>query len=110
MRSLVLAAAVISMGALSSASAQTPPAAPAAPSAAPATAAPAPADAGKRIVCRQDVTAKGLRGQDGRDAMQLCMAEGQVDCIKQAISQKVAGAQRKDFLKTCMGRKVGGDR
>ncbi len=112
MRLLVLAAAVISMGVSSSAFAQTPPAAPTAPSTAPATASPAapPADGGKRIACRQSVTSKGLRGQDARDQMTLCMAEGQVDCVKQAISQKVVGPQRKDFLKTCMGRKVGGDR
>jgi len=34
--------------------------------------------------------------------MQLCMAQGHVDCVKQAIDQKVVGPQRKDFIKNCM--------
>jgi hypothetical protein len=58
---------------------------------------------GKRLTCRQDMGAKGLRGQDLRDQTQLCVAQGQLDCLKQAIDQKVVGPQRKDFMKTCMG-------
>jgi hypothetical protein len=58
---------------------------------------------GKRLTCRQDMSAKGLRGQDLRDQTQLCVAQGQLDCLKQAIDQKIVGPQRKDFMKTCMG-------
>jgi hypothetical protein len=58
---------------------------------------------GKRLTCRQDMGAKGLRGQDLRDQTQLCVAQGQLDCLKQAIDQKIVGPQRKDFIKTCMG-------
>ena len=34
--------------------------------------------------------------------MQLCLAEARVDCLKQAIDQKVANAQRRDFVRNCM--------
>jgi hypothetical protein len=58
---------------------------------------------GKRLTCRQDMSAKGLRGQDLRDQSQLCVAQGQLDCLKLAIDQKIVGPQRRDFMKTCMG-------
>jgi hypothetical protein len=35
--------------------------------------------------------------------MQLCMAQARVDCLKQAIDQKVVGETRKTFIKTCVG-------
>jgi hypothetical protein len=34
--------------------------------------------------------------------MQLCMMQARLDCLKQAIDQKIVGQQRKDFLNTCM--------
>ena len=75
-----------------------------APSAAPAAAAPNPSTAatggGKRAECL--VAAQGKKGQDRQDEMQLCLAQGHVDCLKQAIDQKVVGPQRKDFIKNCM--------
>jgi hypothetical protein len=73
----------------------------AAPAAAPAAAnAPGAAAGGKRAGC---VTAvQGKQGQDRQDQMQLCMAQAHVDCLKQAIDQKVVGQPRKDFIKTCM--------
>jgi hypothetical protein len=75
-----------------------------APSAAPAAAANpstgAAAGGGKRAECL--VAAQGKKGQDRQDEMQLCMAQGHVDCLKQAIDQKVVGPQRKDFIKNCM--------
>ncbi len=75
------------------------PSAEAAPAAAvnPSTAA---TGGGKRAECL--VTAQGKKGQDRQDEMQLCMAQGHVDCLKQAIDQKVLGPQRKDFIKNCM--------
>jgi hypothetical protein len=81
----------------------------AAPQPAPPAAATAPASravaaqSGKRQSCRQDEGAKGLSGQDLRDQVQLCVAQGQLDCLKQAIDQKVNGPQRRDFMRTCMG-------
>ena len=75
--------------------AQTPPPAPAAP------AATEPVPATKRMACL--ATTQGLKGQDKRDQMQLCMAQARVDCLKQAIDQKVVGEARKGFIKTCVG-------
>ncbi len=71
-----------------------------------ANSSPAPAPAatsssgGKRAGCL--TAAQGKQGQDRQDQMQLCMAQARVDCLKQAIDQKVVGQQRKDFIKTCM--------
>jgi hypothetical protein len=55
---------------------------------------------GKRAECL--VAAQGKKGQDRQDTLQLCMAQGHLDCLKQAIDQKVIGPQRKDFIKNCM--------
>lgn len=44
-----------------------------------------------------------LERQDKRDQMQLCMAQARLDCLKQAIDQKVVGEIRKSFIKTCVG-------
>jgi hypothetical protein len=75
-----------------------------APSAAPAAAANpstgAATGGGKRAECQ--MAAQGKKGQDRQDEMQLCMAQGHVDCLKQAIDQKVVGPQRRDFIKNCM--------
>lgn len=35
--------------------------------------------------------------------MQLCMAQARLDCLKQAIDQKILGETRKSFIKTCVG-------
>jgi hypothetical protein len=34
--------------------------------------------------------------------MQLCMAQTRLDCLKQAIDQKIVGPQRRDFVQTCV--------
>jgi len=70
----------------------------AAPSAAPGT---VPVPAAKRVTCL--ATTASLKGQDKRDQMQLCMAQARLDCLKQAIDQKVVGESRKSFIKTCVG-------
>jgi parvulin-like peptidyl-prolyl isomerase len=80
------------------------PAAAGAPAAAPAqdsTAAAAPVPGAKRAACQSSTQA--LKGQDKRDQMQLCMAQAHLDCLKQAIDQKITGPQRKDFVKSCAG-------
>jgi len=69
-----------------------------APAAAPATS--SGAAGGKRAGCLTEV--QGKQGQDRQDQMQLCMAQARVDCLKQAIDQKVVGQKRRDFIKTCM--------
>ncbi|MFL6839951.1 MAG: hypothetical protein ACJ8FZ_21960 [Bradyrhizobium sp.] len=73
----------------------TPPPVPAAPT----TTVPVPAT--KRVTCL--ATTQSLKGQDKRDQMQLCMAQARLDCLKQAIDQKVVGEPRKNFIKTCVG-------
>ena len=74
------------------------------PMASPGAAAAAPSGAsaggGKRSDCLAAV--QGKNGQERQDQMQLCMAQGHVDCLKQAIDQKVVGPQRRDFVKNCM--------
>lgn len=76
-----------------------------APPAAPAT---VPVPATKRVTCL--ATTQSLKGQEKRDQMQLCMAQARVDCLKQAIDQKVAGEERKSFVKTCVGAADGTER
>jgi len=68
------------------------------PSATPTT---VPVPAAKRVTCLASTAS--LKGQDKRDQMQLCMAQARVDCLKQAIDQKVVGEPRKNFIKTCVG-------
>jgi hypothetical protein len=68
--------------------------------AAPVTAEPAtPVATSKRFACR--TASQGFKGQDQRDQMQLCMAQAHLDCLKQAIDQKIVGPQRKEFVKSC---------
>lgn len=78
------------------------PAPAAAPAANPSSASPSaasPTSGGKRGDCL--IAVQGKKGQERQDQMQLCMAQGHLDCVKQAIDQKV-GPQRKDFIKSCM--------
>ncbi|MBR0847556.1 hypothetical protein JQ543_07370 [Bradyrhizobium diazoefficiens] len=67
----------------------------------PAAPATVPVPASKRMSCL--ATTASLKGQDKRDQMQLCMAQARLDCLKQAIDQKIVGQGRKDFIKTCVG-------
>jgi hypothetical protein len=55
---------------------------------------------GKRADCMAAV--QGKTGQDKQDQFQLCIAQARVDCLKQAIDQKVVGPQRRDAIKSCM--------
>lgn len=74
---------------------------------APASAVPAPANpaaaapvaVGKRMACQ--TASQATSGQERRDQMQLCMAQARLDCLKQAIDQKIVGPQRKEFVKSC---------
>ncbi|WP_410050509.1 hypothetical protein [Bradyrhizobium sp. Bra78] len=60
-----------------------------------------PVPATRRVTCL--ATTASLKGQDKRDQMQLCLAQARLDCLKQAIDQKVVGEPRKNFIKTCVG-------
>ena len=64
-------------------------------------AAPVPIAPSKRMACA--TAARDTRGQEHQDQMQLCMAQAHLDCLKQAIDQKVTGDERKEFVKTCIG-------
>jgi len=58
-----------------------------------------PVVSGKRFACK--TASQGMKGQGQKDQMQLCMAQARLDCLKQAIDQKVVGPQRRDFVKSC---------
>jgi hypothetical protein len=60
----------------------------------------APVAESKLFACQTAV--KGLQGQERQDQMQLCRAQARLDCLKQAIDQKIVGPQRRDFLRTCL--------
>ena len=92
---LIALASVCSLLFSVAAYAQTTPA----PAAAPAPSIAAPSAGTKRSACQTSTAA--LKGQDKRDQMQLCMAQAHIDCLKQAIDQKIVGPQRKDFVRTC---------
>jgi hypothetical protein len=95
-----LAAIVASLVIAANAYAQAPatPAATDAATAAPAAAVPVPS--GKRFACR--TASQGLQGQERQDQMQLCVAQARIDCLKQAIEQKIVGRERKEFVKSCV--------
>jgi hypothetical protein len=61
----------------------------------------APVSPSKRFACR--AASQAAQGQDRQDQMQLCMAQARLDCLKQAIDQKIVGPQRRDFVRTCVG-------
>jgi len=57
---------------------------------------------GKRESCRQSVSAKHLNRHQARDQMQLCVAQARVECLKQAIDQKLRGSARRVYVKSCV--------
>jgi hypothetical protein len=67
----------------------------------------APVLPSKRYTCRASVG--GMQGQQRIDQMQLCMVQAHLDCLKQAIDEKIVGPQRKNFVRTCLGE-VSSDR
>jgi hypothetical protein len=58
----------------------------------------------KAMACRKQQQAQGVRGQDLQDAVQICVAEARLDCLKQAIAAKARGQQRHSFIETCMNQ------
>jgi len=59
-----------------------------------------PVQSSKIYACQ--IAAQGAKGQERRDLMQVCIAEARLDCLKQAIAQKVVGPQRVEFVKNCL--------
>ena len=56
----------------------------------------------KRQACRQDAAIKGVRASEMPDYIAACVDEARLTCLKQAVAQKVAGLQRRDFMKRCL--------
>ncbi len=73
--------------------------APSGPAVAINSAAAEPVASGKRLACIS--ASQALKGQEQKDQMQLCMAQARLDCLKQAIDQKIIGPQRRDFVRSC---------
>jgi Spy/CpxP family protein refolding chaperone len=94
--SAIVTAGSLTLAIAAFAQSTTPTPAPAAPV---NPAAAAPVASGKRFACQ--TASQGMKGQEQRDQMQLCMAQAHLDCLKQAIDQKIVGPQRKDFVKSC---------
>ncbi|WP_024519803.1 hypothetical protein [Bradyrhizobium sp. Tv2a-2] len=65
------------------------------------TAPAAPVNPSRRFVCR--AAAQKFQGQERADQMQLCVEQVRLDCLRQAIDQKVVGPQRRDFVQDCIG-------
>jgi Spy/CpxP family protein refolding chaperone len=96
--SLAAIVASLAISATAYAQAPTPPAATDPATVAPAAAVPVPSS--KRFACH--TASQGLKGQEQRDQVQLCIAQARIDCLKQAIDQKIVGRERREFVKSCM--------
>ncbi len=94
---LATAALIVAIQALAQSPATTLPSPAVQANTAPAT----PVTPSKRFACR--AAAQSFKGQERADHMQLCMAQARLDCLKQAIDQKVVGLQRREFIQTCIG-------
>jgi subtilase family protein/psiF repeat-containing protein len=56
----------------------------------------------KRLACRQDAAAKGVRGSEMLYYITVCVNEARLTCLKQALAQKVHGPERRDFMNRCL--------
>ena len=83
----------------------TAPSAPSTSSSAPVvqtvTAPAAPVNPSRRFICR--AASQKYQGQERADQMQLCVEQARLDCLRQAIDQKVVGPQRREFVQNCVG-------
>jgi hypothetical protein len=108
MRLLVIAAVLA--GLTTAATAQTAPAPPATPPAAtPPAASSVPAPSTPPADCRGKAQSQGLRGQAARDAIQICVEEQRLACVKEAVEKKIVGESRRDFVRACAGRPKRGE-
>ena len=60
----------------------------------------------RREACRSAVKQQGLKAQAASDQIQICLAQARLDCTKEAVTQAVPNAGRRDYIRTC----VNGDR
>lgn len=60
------------------------------------------AKVGKRESCRQIVGSRHLGKHQARDQMQLCVARARVECLQQAVDQKLRGSARRVYVKSCV--------
>jgi hypothetical protein len=98
---LRLITAIVTLGLALAALAQSSPPNPTPPPSVQTNNAPAaPVAESKLFACQTAV--KGLQGQERQDQTQLCRAQARLDCLKQAIDQRIVGPQRQDFLRTCV--------
>ena len=63
-----------------------------------------PMRSAKVMACRKQQQAQGMRGPDLQDAVQVCVAEAHLDCLKQAVAAKARGPQRRSFIENCMNQ------
>jgi hypothetical protein len=57
----------------------------------------------RRINCMNTARQQGLRAQQLRDSVQLCMEEARLACTKKAIEQNIPGPGRREFMRNCAG-------
>jgi hypothetical protein len=57
----------------------------------------------RRMNCMNTARQQGLRAQQLRDSVQLCMEEARLACTKKAIEQKIPAPERRDFMRNCAG-------
>ena len=93
--------AIVTLGLALAALAQSSPPNPTPPPSVQTNNAPAAPVAESRLFACQTAV-KGLQGQERQDQMQLCRAQAHLDCLKQAIDQKIVGPQRRDFVQNCV--------
>ena len=57
----------------------------------------------RRASCNDKAHQQGLRGQQLKDSVRLCMDEARLACTKQAIDKKLPNKERREFMKHCAG-------
>jgi hypothetical protein len=60
-----------------------------------------------RIDCR--ARARGLRGQDARDVIDICEVEINLNCVKAAVERKVDRYDRRYYIRACIRHHYGRD-
>jgi hypothetical protein len=56
----------------------------------------------KRLACRQDAAARGVRATDLANYIAACVNEARLTCLKQVAAQRLRGPERRDFLDRCL--------
>jgi subtilisin family serine protease len=56
----------------------------------------------KRQACQQAAVAKGVQVSELPDYIAVCVGEARLACLKLAVTQKVRGPERREFLNRCL--------